>query len=178
MSKQMWAVSDTHFGHENILGFKDNFGIPLRGRFASVEEMDNYMVQQWNSVVKPHDRVYHLGDVAMQKRHISIVNRCNGKKILLLGNHDIFGAKEYLKYFDDVRAYKIFPKHGIILSHIPLYEGQLEHRWKLNIHGHLHANNILKDGARDVRYLNVSVEQTNYAPINLNKILDVYLKSS
>jgi calcineurin-like phosphoesterase family protein len=160
-----WIISDTHFGHSNILGFLKDDGTPLRS-FSSVEEMDETMVKNWNDRVRPHDRIYHLGDVAMNRRCIPILGRLNGKKVLIKGNHDIFPLKDYLPYFEDIRAYKVFPKHGTILSHIPVHTCQLHSRWKLNIHGHLHGNHVGDD-----RYLNVCVEQTGYSPVNLDEVV-------
>lgn len=161
-----WFISDTHFGHANIITFVDSLNARIRP-FDSVEEMDELMVKNWNEVIKPHDRVYHLGDVVMNRRCLPILNRLNGKKVLIKGNHDIFPLKDYTDYFEDIRAYKVFPKHGIICSHIPVYTGQLEGRFKLNVHGHLHQNII-----NDRRYLNVCVEQINYKPITLEQILN------
>ena len=179
--KNVWFISDTHFGHANILTFKMEDGTMLR-EFSCVEEMDEHMVERWNAVVAPNDRVYHLGDVAINKKHISTVSRLNGKKVLILGNHDIYGAKEYLKYFEDVRAYKVYPQHGIVCSHIPVHTDNM-YRWKLNVHGHTHGNfiqekyiDLFSRGSCektkiDPRYLNICVEQINYTPINLDDIL-------
>lgn len=161
-----WFISDTHFGHQNIITFQGTDGKPIRP-FASVEEMDERMVQNWNSVVRPHDRVYHMGDVVMNRRCLPILSRLNGKKVLIKGNHDIFPLKDYLPYFDDIRAYKIMPAHGLIVSHIPVHTDQLEGRWKINAHGHLHQR-VLPDN----RYQNVCVEQTDYFPITLEQLLE------
>lgn len=178
MGKRNWFVSDTHFGHSNILNFKNYDGSPVR-TFKDVDEMDEHMVSQWNSVVGEFDRVYHLGDVAINKKHLGILERLNGKKVLIKGNHDIFPLKEYLPYFEDIRAYKVFPKHGIVCSHIPVHTDCM-YRWKLNVHGHLHCNNVQgyveefdinQDPWDDPQYLNVSVEQINYTPIELGEIL-------
>ena len=63
----IWAWSDTHFDHNNtIVLFKRHNGTPLRG-FSSLQEMNETMVERHNSLVKPQDHVYHLGDVAMKK---------------------------------------------------------------------------------------------------------------
>lgn len=158
-------ISDTHFGHENILSFKDENGRLIRP-FGTVEAMDEIMVQNWNDRVRPQDRVYHLGDVVMNRRCLPILKRLNGKKVLIKGNHDIFKLKDYTPYFEDIRAYKIFPKHGIICSHIPVHAGQMQGRWKLNVHGHLH-HNVLPDPS----YRNVCVEQIAYTPITLEEVL-------
>lgn len=167
-----YLISDTHFGHENALHFRTSLDNPLRD-FASVEEMDEHMVSQWNKIVGPRDTVYHLGDVVIAKRNLPILSRLNGKKKLIMGNHDIFGYKEYAKYFYDIVAYKVWPDRGLIASHIPVNYNQLQGRFKLNVHGHMHSNSmLLEDGSFDRRYINVSVEQINYTPVQLEEILD------
>jgi calcineurin-like phosphoesterase family protein len=170
-----WFISDTHFGHRNILTFKDTDDNNIRS-FSSVEEMDETMVTNWNQVVKPKDRIYHLGDVVMNRRCLSILERLNGRKVLIKGNHDIFKLKDYTAYFDDIRAYKIYPKHGIICSHIPLHPCQFKHRFHTNVHGHLHQNLIMvnQNGIYkpDTTYINVCVEHTNYTPISFEEILE------
>lgn len=163
---ETWFISDTHFGHANILNFKNEDGSNLRS-FNSCEDMDETMVRNWNAVVRPADRIYHMGDVAMNRRCLPILSRLNGKKVLIKGNHDIFPLKDYTPYFEDIRAYKVFPAHGVIVSHIPVYSGQLESRFKLNAHGHLHGNTL-----PDRRYLNLCVEQTDYTPVPLHYILE------
>jgi len=161
-------ISDPHFGHSNILNFKDDQGNLVRPGFLSIEEHDNLIIKNINEVVRPQDTLYILGDIAMKRKFICEVDRIiTQKRVLIRGNHDIFKLKDYTPYFKDIRAYKIYPEHGIICSHIPIYPDELEGRWKLNIHGHLHYKYI-----NDNRYLNICVEQTNYKPIELEEILE------
>jgi calcineurin-like phosphoesterase family protein len=122
------------------------------------------MVERWNAVVNPSDKVYHLGDVAFRKEHLSILARLNGSKRLILGNHDIFDFKYYKPYFKTIYAMRKL--EDVLLTHIPIHPQQLE-RFKLNIHGHLH-HKVLDD----LRFVNVCVEQTNYAPVELSVILE------
>ncbi len=159
-----FLISDTHFGQESILTFKRWDGTPLRS-FSTVEEMDEYIVDRWNETVADQDKIYHLGDVVFKNKNADILGRLKGQKILIKGNHDLLKPGRYLEYFKDVRAYKIWNQHGIIASHIPIHPECLS-RWKLNIHGHLHANTL-----DDPRYFNVSVEQIDYRPINLKQIV-------
>ena len=115
-----FVISDTHFGHENTCTkFKRDDGTPLRP-FANAEEMDEAMVQRWNDVVGKNDTVYHLGDVVINKKFLPIMDRLNGRKKLIMGNHDIFGAKEYLKYFYEICSYRVFVDE-FIFSHVPLH---------------------------------------------------------
>jgi calcineurin-like phosphoesterase family protein len=143
--------------------------------------MDEAMIQRWNDVVRPSDKVYHLGDVVINRKSLSTLARLNGDKVLIRGNHDIFRDDEYREYFRELRAYHVL--NGMILSHIPVHEASLG-RFGTNIHGHLHTNRVKKargvdartgtvlySDENDVRYHCVCVEQTGFSPILLE---DVY----
>ena len=167
----VWLVSDTHFGHEKTCTvFKRADGTPLRP-FKSAEEMDEEMVRRWNERVRPGDKVYHLGDVVINRKCLKTLGRLNGDKVLIKGNHDIFKLEDYTQYFRDIRAYHVM--NGLILSHVPVHEDSLG-RFGCNIHGHLHYQRVMKDfGKRvnsnieiiDPRYWCACVEHTDYAPI-------------
>lgn len=97
----IWFTSDTHFSHKNTLRY---CGRP----FWTKEQCDEAMIARWNAVVKPEDTVYHLGDVAMHTAPIvRILPRLNGKKILIVGNHDLmysyFIATRGIKFVDRMR---------------------------------------------------------------------------
>lgn len=156
-----FVMGDTHLGQESILTFKRNDGSPLRV-FSSIDEHDEYIVEQWNKTVRPQDKVYHAGDVTMHKRFLHLCGRLNGHKRLVMGNHDDHGAKEYLKYFEELYGSRILD--GMIISHFPIHTDCVN-RFKVNVHGHLHANVI-----NDPRYINVSCEQVGYTPVSLEQI--------
>jgi calcineurin-like phosphoesterase family protein len=158
---ELFVISDTHFGHKGIIEFRREDGSLIRP-FGSLEAMHDRIVREWNSVVRPGDRVYHLGDVAFGKKHLALLNRCNGRKHLIKGNHDIYPIKEYLKYFYEVSACRRFDEG--ILTHIPVHPDEL-HRFKINVHGHTHDRMI-----DDARYINVCVEQINYAPVPIDVV--------
>ena len=179
-----FVISDTHFGHTNSWEkFKLPNGDPLRP-FTSTEEMDEAMVERWNAKVGPHDTVYHLGDVVINKKSLHHVKRLNGKKRLIRGNHDIFKDKDYTEVgFTALYGVRVFVDK-FILSHIPLHPDCVTDRFKVNVHGHLHANEITHEydtgmgstfhadyGIRpDPRYLCVSVEHTNYEPLSFEEV--------
>lgn len=170
-----WLISDPHFGHhKTCTTFKRKDGSPLRP-FADADEMDEVMVARWNDRVRPNDNVYMLGDIAIARKSLSILHRLNGTKTLIRGNHDIFKLEEYAEFFKDVRGCHVM--NGMILTHIPIHPQSLA-RFGCNIHGHLHANRVMKpygvnvkngqvlySDEIDVRYFNVSVEQIDFAPI-------------
>lgn len=162
-----WVVSDTHFGHKGVCEFLNYDGTKMRP-WDDVQQMDEDMIQMWNDVVAPNDRVYHLGDVVINRKALPILAKLNGKKVLVKGNHDIFTLKDYLPYFEDIRAYLV--KQNIVFSHIPIHPSSME-RFRMNVHGHLHANRVLlPDGSIDPKYLCVCVEQTGYKPIAIEEI--------
>ena len=167
----VFIISDTHFGHANMCKYVFPYGTKVRP-FDNVQEMDEAMVERWNSIVKPEDKVYHLGDVAIPRKSLSILEKLHGKKILIRGNHDIFKLEDYSKHFKDVRAFHVL--NGCIFTHAPLHPMSLE-RFGCNVHGHTHSNIVRRPSEIggmeiDPSYLNVCVEHTNYAPIPLDEV--------
>ena len=163
----VFLVSDTHFGHAGVCRFLREDGTKLRP-WDNPEEMDEYMVEAWNKKVRPNYKVYHLGDVVINRRALKILALLNGDKVLIRGNHDIFRDTEYRHYFREIRAYHVM--NGMILSHIPIHSDSLG-RFGTNIHGHLHSNRVMKDGVVDTRYHCVCVEQTDFAPILFEDVI-------
>jgi calcineurin-like phosphoesterase family protein len=170
-----FVISDTHFGHTNSWEkFKLPNGDPLRP-FTSTEEMDETMVERWNAVVRPQDTVYHLGDVVINKKSLHHVKRLNGKKRLVRGNHDIFKDDDYREVgFESLYGVRVFVDQ-FILSHIPLHPESVTERFRVNVHGHLHAGEVkmpwgVNADSPDPRYLCVSVENTDYRPLSFDEV--------
>jgi calcineurin-like phosphoesterase family protein len=165
----IFLVSDTHFGHAGVCHFTRNDGSKLRP-WDNAEDMDEELVKRWNETVRPNDKVYHLGDVVMSRKHLNTLYRLNGDKILIKGNHDIFRLEDYTPHFRDIRAYHVLNK--CILSHIPVHS-ESKGRFTGNIHGHLHANRVMdKSGTTpDPWYHCVCVEQTDFRPILFEDVL-------
>jgi calcineurin-like phosphoesterase family protein len=132
--------------------------------------MHQTLVSKWNERVSDEDRVYMLGDMVMKKNYLYLLGQLKGRKVLVKGNHDIFKLEDYLPYVDDIRAYVIGRNQfidggGYMLSHIPIHPDSLKPN-SVNIHGHLHYRMM-----NDERYINVSVERTDYAPVELTLLL-------
>lgn len=118
MSMQRFLMADHHIGHENICKFTGVHGTKLRP-FETAEEMDETIIERHNKIVRPQDTTYFLGDVVIARRNLPKLDRMNGRKILVRGNHDIFKIQEYLPYFEDIRgSHKL---GNFILSHIPIH---------------------------------------------------------
>jgi calcineurin-like phosphoesterase family protein len=182
MMPAVFLVSDTHFGHAGVCRFTRSDGVTKLRPWTDPAEMDEAMIRAWNERVRPTDKVYHLGDVVINRKSLTTLARLNGDKVLIRGNHDIFRDEDYAPYFRSIRAYHVM--NGMILSHIPVHEASLG-RFGVNIHGHLHANRVTRArgvNARtgeiqytdeiDPRYHCVCVEQTpDFAPILLEDVI-------
>lgn len=189
--RHTWVVSDTHFGHYNIIKYCNR-------PYATCEEMDEALISNWNNVVKPNDVVFHLGDFGMIRHSDSSINnikniikRLNGDIYLILGNHDRSFSTDlsvwYMMGFKKVYDCPILFMDKYILSHEPIsgkngidlqYHPHLK-----NIHGHIHNNNDLyferTDGipkSKQIPHIsshtfNASVEMINYTPIRFEEIV-------
>lgn len=164
----IWLYSDPHFSQQSMCNFKRPDGTKLRP-WTTAAEMDEELIKRYNEVVRPQDKVYILGDVVMKDKNLPIVARLNGHKRLVRGNHDMEKTKLYMQYFEEIYGVRVLD--AMILSHIPLHPDSMTPRYATNIHGHLHAGEV-KDmnGLPDSRYFNVSVEQTDFAPISIEEL--------
>lgn len=162
MSRNIFFISDTHFHHANIIEY-------CQRPFSSTFEMDEIMVENWNKVVKPQDKVYHLGDVYFNKYKNEmdmLFSRLNGSKTLILGNHDTGKDQILAKAFKNIHAYRILPDLGVFLSHVPIHVESINRRCKLNLHGHTHEK-----GSPKGPYRSACVELWNYTPVHYEEII-------
>jgi calcineurin-like phosphoesterase family protein len=159
-------AGDTHLGHGRVFEFE-----PEHRPFKTVDEHDEAIVERWNAVVKPKDTVWHMGDVMFGKTSEKYLARLNGIKKLVMGNHDIYSAEFYLRYFNSVNGAVKYEttvdgvKCRLILTHVPIHPSQF-YRFTANVHGHLHSDTI----TGDLRYINTSIEQNNLQPISIEEI--------
>jgi calcineurin-like phosphoesterase family protein len=185
MSRNIWVISDTHFNHANMLKFKDWTGEFTRPGFRDVEHMDEMMMDNWNSVVKPGDKVYHLGDVVMGPNPEAWMqanwNKLHGSKRLIVGNHDDIKMLARGGWFAKIQMWRAFMDFGLMFSHVPLHQGSLlrpkssagdtlvteADAWTttLNVHGHIHSN-----PSPEGPYRCVCVEQIDYTPVNIEEL--------
>jgi calcineurin-like phosphoesterase family protein len=154
---KVFVIADTHFGHKGVIEFE-----ATNRSFSSVEEHDEELVRRWNSVVRKHDTVWHLGDVLFGADSFETLTRLNGVKKLILGNHDSYPTNKYLKYFNAM--YGSFVINGYVLTHIPIHPSQFT-RFKGNLHGHLHSGSL-----DDPRYICVSAEHLNLTPVLMSEV--------
>ena len=158
-------IADLHLSHTNM---------SIRRGFATVEEHDEYIISQWNSVVNKRDVTYILGDITMEKSSpYHLIDRLNGIKHIVLGNHDRRqDTKKLLEYAESVAG--MINYKGVILTHCPIHPMELEYRFPINIHGHIHGKRVMRtDLPMDVideRYICVSCEMVDYTPKTLEEL--------
>lgn len=169
---QCWLISDTHFGHENAYRFEGAYGGRMRSWANNATDGDAMMVEAWNSVVKPTDRVYHLGDVALRRKSLCVLEQLHGRIVLIRGNHDIFKLKDYTPHFDDIRGTHKLDQ--FILSHYPIHPEHLPEWCPANIHGHTHDRTVNGE-----RYHCVCVEQLkDLKPVPFEELRAKYTRGS
>lgn len=156
---KIFFTSDTHFGHKNIIRYCNR-------PWATVEEMNEGLIANWNAVVGPDDIVWHLGDFAFMSREraLEIFRRLNGTKYLVRGNHDSnaitkLGWKKVVQTWETT-----VDGHDVVMHHKPLDQ------WDgIHLHGHCHGN-IARCGTMPNRY-DVGVDPMGYRPVTLTQIL-------
>lgn len=187
----IWVTSDQHFGHKNILKY-----CPESRPFDSVEQMNDIVINKWNSVVRPDDIVYVLGDICMGATEdiLKYVEQLNGKIILVIGNHDTDKKIEYYrqaKNVIDIAPYSIlfFDGKFFVMNHFPLegdFKGQhLEERYEWEeckeffeenkndsiwLYGHVHDN--APHGIVNGQF-HVGVDTNNLTPVLLDEITNM-----
>jgi calcineurin-like phosphoesterase family protein len=168
MSKVLF-IADLHLGHTNMA---------IKRGFTTAEEHDEHIISQWNKKVHKRDTVYILGDITMESsKPYPLLNRMNGLKRVVLGNHDMGkDIPELLKYVHSVSGMVRYK--GIWLTHCPVHERELEFRVPRNIHGHIHEEQIMQlesfgfkdEWVPDDRYHCVSCEHIDYTPVTLEEL--------
>lgn len=165
-----WIISDTHFGHYNIIGFCNR-------PFQSLGAMDEAMVARWRGVVHPEDTIYHLGDVGKatgQYDLAKVIARLPGRKILIRGNHDKNPDAMRRLGFDVVCEEMMIRCNGVNFKLI--HKPQTLHTGDYILHGHIHnttpetrLEHQHKGELVHIPYFNINmcVELWNYTPVSL-----------
>ena len=157
-------IADSHFGGESIIRYENR-------PFASVEEMDKVLMERWNALVDPKDTVYVLGDFSMymdEERDRELLQALNGRKILIMGNHDRHRTSEQWRRlgFEECSPWPIVYEGFYLLSHEPMYINR--NMPYANLYGHVHSNPSYRDAS--TRSVCVSVERIEYQPVTLEDI--------
>lgn len=157
-------TSDTHFGHTNIIRYCSR-------PFASVEQMNDELILRWNSVVKPDDVVYHLGDFAFGRNcaeaAVLAANTLNGVIHLIEGNHEETAKTVIPNRFASIRQYAEIEveKQHIVLFHYGLRTWHHDLRGVWHLYGHSH-NELPAYG----KSCDVGVDAWNFFPVSMSTL--------
>ena len=171
-----FITSDIHFGHKNIMNF-----CPVSRAFGKgdVVKMDEEIIRRWNSVVQPNDHTYILGDVAFcnAEKAVNHLQRLNGTKTLVVGNHDakLIKDEKFCKQFVEVCDYMSIRMNEtkVIMFHYPIAEWDQMHHGAVHFHGHLHGS---VSGLESYRAMDVGMDNYNCYPWHLNTAINQALK--
>lgn len=166
----IWFTSDTHFNHRNIIKYCNR-------PFVSVEEMNEKIINNFNSLVGTKDTVFHLGDFCIQHRldeWMYFLQRLNGRIHLIKGNHD---SKKILKKLDDVKElhnkliwikdFYYINRLNIALMHYSMRIWPKSHHGSIHLFGHSHGTLQLPEG---IKSMDVGVDTNNFYPYSYDEI--------
>lgn len=182
-----WFISDTHFGHENIIRYSQR-------PFKNVDHMNQMLVHNWNDRVHPRDTVFHLGDVALGpwEKWDRILRSLHGTKVLVVGNHDrIFERMQpkvqarFAPLYADWFRGGVHRRHGglvigktrVNLSHFDYDQDRYERTFPRIpdegvplIHGHTHSKQQVTRSEKGTLQIHVGVDAWDYAPVSEEQV--------
>jgi calcineurin-like phosphoesterase family protein len=165
----IYIISDTHFGHKNIMKYCNR-------PFDSVDYMDRVIASNWNRAVSPEDEIFHLGDVGCwygTQEWLSILPKLNGKKYLVPGNHDKKLLNPLRKVFEllppihEFRYSNEEGEFGFVLSHYPIFS------WNGKFHGSIHCYGHSHSKVKELgpQAFDASVDSNNFYPISIENVI-------
>ena len=176
---KIWFTSDTHFNHSNIIKY-------CKRPFEDVEEMNQTLIDNWNMVVAEDDLIICDGDFSLGSSNnaIMILNRLNGYKILIKGNHEkaVLGSKSAKEYFDagiyDLLEIRVLDEEvsdgfqDIILCHYPMLSWNKSHRGSWQLFGHVHG---MLDGDKRLspNQMDIGVDSNGFRPISYQEVKEI-----
>ena len=161
----IYFTADTHFGHANIIKYESR-------PFADTIEMDKEMVRRWNKVVQPKDETYIIGDFLFGDGGYAnfILEKLNGRKYLIVGNHDSF-LRDPLFDVDNFvwvkEYYRLnYQKQKIALFHYPMVSWDCSFHGSIHLFGHVHSHPMPYQAPNSY---NVGVDLHDFAPVPISK---------
>jgi calcineurin-like phosphoesterase family protein len=169
MTPRTFFIADTHWGHQATLGPR----LGLNRPFATIEEHDEALIENWNAAVGPRDTVWHLGDFCVrctEDRARTIFSQLRGRRFLVRGNHDKVGAR--LPWDGPVVdvAHVVVPLpdgsvQGVWCSHYAHRVWPRMHRGDIHLYGHSHGSLPGTAASTDV-----GVDCFGFRPVSLDEI--------
>ena len=177
---ESYITSDLHFGQRSILQYCSH----TRGKYGTVEEMTDGMIEEWNNTVTPDDFVYILGDVSFYNlpRTVEVLQTLNGSKFLVAGNHDrsFRDRGKFKACFINIVDYHTFtykqvgiPQVRVVIMHYPILDWYGMPDGSIHCYGHLHGR---PSGLDQYRAIDVGVDATGKVVSKLRDIVELALQ--
>ena len=162
--ENIWFIADTHFNHQSILKHCNR-------PFANIDEMNEKIIENWNSMINRNDRVYIIGDFAFSN-HLQFIDKLRGKKHLIKGNHDEMSQECYSR-FESVSQIKevIINKRMFVLCHFPLRTWSECHNGSIHLFGHCHGRESTNNLSFDI-----GIDTNNYKPYSYDEVMNMINK--
>jgi len=164
---RLFFTSDTHFGDPNVLRIR-------KRPFASVGDMDELLINNWNETVAPDDTVYHLGDFSHRTcfEAADYIRKLNGRLHLVRGNHDDVLVEVAGGLFESVSLMEEVDWQGwrFVLLHYPMRDWANAVRGACHLYGHVHGR---LDDHPIGRSLDVGVESHDYRPVSVEAVVSI-----
>ena len=178
-SEKLFFTSDLHFNHKNIIKFCNR-------PYENIDEMNNGIIDNWNSVVPKDGIVLLLGDVSWKGKNETehLLDQLNGTVYFIEGNHDPEWVSKHYENSYDTLLVKLTDnedgyEYDLHLSHYPLLEWYRSQNGGIHLHGHCHGSNDVIDSTNYQR-LDVGLDSHDMFPISWDKIKTIlnqrYLK--
>ena len=182
LKNNIFFTSDTHFNHANIIKY-------CMRPYVDTNEMNEDLIKRWNSVVKPDDIVFHLGDFMFGNinRFWEFRSRLNGKIYLIHGNHDweLMDKGNIDEAFELIASSLLIVVDGqkIYLDHTPklTFDGIYKEKPTWQLFGHVHSNKEHPGTSPDIKRLDyllpsqydVGVDNNNYTPVSFEEVKNI-----
>jgi len=157
----LWFTGDDHFEHEKVIKYS-------KRPFASLEEMHEILIENWNRVVHPRDIVWHVGDFSLGKHPERFTRVLNGQINICLGNHDYKRKNKLIPLFNwvgDVR-YLRYKDERFFISHYAHRTWRRSNHGSYHVYGHSHG-----DLPPFRRSMDVGVDSNNFTPIHIDEVI-------
>ena len=173
---EVYFTSDLHFGHQKPFIYE------VRG-FDTVEEMNEAIIERYNSRVKDNDTVYILGDCICGidvETGTKLLNRLRGHKLLCIGNHDSDARLKYWMQNEVFEAYEFafrfkYKKWGFYCTHFPTIVGNYDSPKWLGLYAHTHQSAQWEDefspNYQTANMYNVGVDAHDCYPVHIDEVL-------
>ncbi len=160
-----WYMADPHFGHDKVIGYS-------KRPFNSVSHMDETILANINSRVKPDDDLWIVGDfgfgkTANQEGYLENIHaRINCRKHLVKGNHDeerVLGLP-----WDSVHALAeiVDGTRYVTLCHYQMVTWYRSRKGSIMLFGHVHENH-----PGNLNCINVGVDVWGFRPVRLSEAM-------